>query len=339
MVGIYKITNIITQQNYIGQSIDIKQRWCKEKQSAFNPKSPAYNYPLSNAFRQYGLNNFTFDVVEECDKKDLDTKEIFYIKKYDGYTKGYNQNAGGHARNKSGPKPKLTRVSALQIIQILKTTTNSCKEIGQIFNVSGSTIESINNGKIWRQENEIYPIRIRKTKIVPKRKSTLNKKRTPPKTTNAIVYKCSVCGNEIKTNATYCRACAQIAQRRASRPTPLELAEKILSTSFIATGLEFGVSGKTIQNWCKSYNIPFHKKDLKKWYFEQMGIKEKLKEKDYSRAKRPVNQIDIKTNAVIATFDSQMAAAQFFNSKAHSHIGDVCAGKRKTAFGYKWSFT
>ena len=40
MIGIYKIENLINGHKYIGQSIDIEDRWTKEKQRAFLAKSP-----------------------------------------------------------------------------------------------------------------------------------------------------------------------------------------------------------------------------------------------------------------------------------------------------------
>ena len=46
MMGIYKITNLINGQCYIGQSINIQKRWTAEKNTAFNENREDYNYPL-----------------------------------------------------------------------------------------------------------------------------------------------------------------------------------------------------------------------------------------------------------------------------------------------------
>lgn len=70
--GIYKITNKINNHSYIGQSINIENRWAKEKSRAFNFNSDEYDKTLSRAFRKYGLNNFTWEILEECSKKELD---------------------------------------------------------------------------------------------------------------------------------------------------------------------------------------------------------------------------------------------------------------------------
>jgi predicted GIY-YIG superfamily endonuclease len=46
MFSVYKITNTINGRCYIGSSIHPEKRWRQHKNSAFNPHSPGYNYPL-----------------------------------------------------------------------------------------------------------------------------------------------------------------------------------------------------------------------------------------------------------------------------------------------------
>ena len=53
---------------------------------------------------------------------------------------------------------------------------------------------------------------------------------------------------------------------------------------------------------------------------------------------KKVNQIDIKTNNIIKTFSSINSARVELNKKHVDGIGLVCAGKQKTAYGYKWEF-
>lgn len=73
--GIYRIKNLINEKSYVGQSTNIEKRWNKEKTSAFNKNYASYDYPLSRAFRKYGIENFSFEVIEECSKEELDEKE------------------------------------------------------------------------------------------------------------------------------------------------------------------------------------------------------------------------------------------------------------------------
>lgn len=90
MVGIYKITNNINGKVYIGKSVDIKERWRQERY-----KQP--NKYFANAVKKYGLENFSFEVLEECSKEELDEKEKKYIEKYNStdINIGYNITSGG----------------------------------------------------------------------------------------------------------------------------------------------------------------------------------------------------------------------------------------------------
>lgn len=93
MYSVYKITNLINQKCYIGSSIQVEKRWQQEKNSAFNPKSNSYQYPLSQAFRKYGLKNFSFEIL----KNDFDTVQEMQeyehemIHFYNALKNGYNQ--------------------------------------------------------------------------------------------------------------------------------------------------------------------------------------------------------------------------------------------------------
>ena len=44
--------------------------------------------------QQYGLWNFSFEVLEECPRDQLNEKERYYINLYQSYDFGYNQNKG-----------------------------------------------------------------------------------------------------------------------------------------------------------------------------------------------------------------------------------------------------
>lgn len=64
MFQIYKITNNLNNMVYIGSSIDVERRWRQHKEASINEKDHHYNYPLMVAFRQFGIANFTFEVVD-----------------------------------------------------------------------------------------------------------------------------------------------------------------------------------------------------------------------------------------------------------------------------------
>ena len=99
--GIYKVTNNINQKVYIGQSVDIYSRWNHHKSCCKNKKCHEYNSPFYRALRKYGEDNFTFEILEQCDIEELDNKEIKYINQYNSFihfenSNGYNNSIGGN---------------------------------------------------------------------------------------------------------------------------------------------------------------------------------------------------------------------------------------------------
>lgn len=101
MTGIYKITNIINNKIYIGQSINIEERFSQHKKSYLQPYSKHYNCLIYRAFRKYGLENFRFEILEECKIEELSKKESFWIKYYNSYYNGYNMTFGGEGCTKT----------------------------------------------------------------------------------------------------------------------------------------------------------------------------------------------------------------------------------------------
>lgn len=97
MIGIYQILNKIDNRCYIGQSIHLEIR--KEEHFSELRRNIHKNKYLQNAFNKYGENNFQFNILEECSKDDLSSKEIFWIDYYGGYesSKTYNLTPGGYS--------------------------------------------------------------------------------------------------------------------------------------------------------------------------------------------------------------------------------------------------
>ena len=93
VTGIYKITNQVTKECYIGQSVDISKRWKDHAKCGLGIDTPAGN-KLYKAMQTYGIWNFSWEVLEQCSKDLLDEKEKYYIELYDSYNFGYNSNTG-----------------------------------------------------------------------------------------------------------------------------------------------------------------------------------------------------------------------------------------------------
>ena len=92
--GIYKITNLKTGEMYIGKSTDIKSRWQQHSKTVFNCGTIASSL-LHTKMGQYGIENFTFEVVERVEKDRLSEREKFYIDFYQTKEYGMNQKKGG----------------------------------------------------------------------------------------------------------------------------------------------------------------------------------------------------------------------------------------------------
>lgn len=91
--GIYKITNQLNDMCYIGQSVDIAKRWKDHAKCGLGIDAPASNQ-LYKAMQEDGLENFTFELLEECKQSELNEKEKYFIGLYQADKFGYNQTGG-----------------------------------------------------------------------------------------------------------------------------------------------------------------------------------------------------------------------------------------------------
>lgn len=87
--GIYKITNIKNQMVYIGQAVNIGSRWRTHVKRGLKAEEGTSNR-LYTALWEEGVENFTFQVINFCDRKDLTEREKFYISFYNSKEYGYN---------------------------------------------------------------------------------------------------------------------------------------------------------------------------------------------------------------------------------------------------------
>ena len=97
--GIYLITNRINGKQYVGQSINLIKRWNQHKTESRR------NVPrtiIDKALKKYGIENFDFDIILECDLDMLDKWETDMINLYDCVRpKGYNVNPTGRGLSDS----------------------------------------------------------------------------------------------------------------------------------------------------------------------------------------------------------------------------------------------
>lgn len=92
-MGIYKITNLQTDQCYIGQAVDVYKRWNQHCKAGLGIDTPVGN-KLYKAIQEYGLQNFAFELIIQCSQEDLNEKERYFIELYQSDLYGYNGQAG-----------------------------------------------------------------------------------------------------------------------------------------------------------------------------------------------------------------------------------------------------
>ena len=110
--GIYKIT-INDYYVYIGQSMDIKLRW---KQHLNQLKQNKHcNKKLQNVFNKYP-NLIKFEIIEKCDESELDSKEMFYIERFNTFNSdhGLNLSIGGDCGSRKYKTEEDAKVNALK---------------------------------------------------------------------------------------------------------------------------------------------------------------------------------------------------------------------------------
>lgn len=166
MFTVYKITNNINNKCYIGSSIRVEKRWQDHKNDAFNSNDEKYDYPLYQAFRKYGLENFSFEILKNdfSSAYDMEEYELEMIDYYDSYNSGYNQTRFTHC-SILDPKikqqvlekrsQKCAKVDLNEnILEIYSSYQDAGRRNG--YNNGASTIRNVCKGKISSINGEYF---------------------------------------------------------------------------------------------------------------------------------------------------------------------------------------
>ena len=115
---IYKITNITSGKIYVGQAVSHilnhkryrpyghEGRFRCHISEAFSTKKNQSHY-LNNAIRKYGVADFVVELIECCEIKNADEREIHYIKEFNSlFPNGYNLKNGGNVFTHSDESKK-----------------------------------------------------------------------------------------------------------------------------------------------------------------------------------------------------------------------------------------
>lgn len=87
--GIYKITNLENQKCYVGQAVNLADRWKQHIKRGVGADAPTRN-KLYPAMMAIGVENFSFEVIEECDREQLDAREDYWQDYFKAKEFGYS---------------------------------------------------------------------------------------------------------------------------------------------------------------------------------------------------------------------------------------------------------
>ena len=91
--GIYKITEISTGKCYVGQAANLSDRWKQHIKRGVGADAPTRN-KLYPAMIAAGPENFTFEVVEICDRSALDEREKYWTDYFKAQEFGFSIRKG-----------------------------------------------------------------------------------------------------------------------------------------------------------------------------------------------------------------------------------------------------
>ncbi len=208
---IYLITNKVNGKKYVGQHCgDSENRWRQHLRESLNLSN---NKPLYSSMRKYGLDNFSYEVLEEIPfesgQRELDLREIFHIhnqNSYIGNGHGYNLTLGGGGSMRAFCKTTETREDTYDwgqydkdgnLIKIWDNALDAAKELGinefrHMYHASDWHIGKGKHGKssggfMWYKlkNNEEFPKKITPLKDLPKEKAKKLRKLNIPKSSTS----------------------------------------------------------------------------------------------------------------------------------------------------------
>jgi len=157
MYYIYCYTNRLNNKKYVGKTNNIDRRKIEHLSNAFNKKSKDYNLLFHQKIRQYGIENFNFEILNKTEnKKEINDLEIFWIRELKCFIKenqGYNLTIGGDGNSCS----KLSETEILKIKELITSGIEYNLIVDQ-YNISKTFISNINYGKFFFNENITYPL-------------------------------------------------------------------------------------------------------------------------------------------------------------------------------------
>lgn len=152
---IYKITNLINNKIYVGQTNNFLRRKQQHINAAISNKGP--NKYLYNSMRKYGIENFAFEVIEYVDN--YNEREQYWIKFYNSNVPAFGYNIDFRELNKSHIGKK-SQNDMNQLYNDLQYSDISFEELAKKYHFKNiDNIRAINRGIYYYNSKFSYPIR------------------------------------------------------------------------------------------------------------------------------------------------------------------------------------
>ena len=299
--GIYMIQNKVNNKMYIGQAVDIEDRWGEHRRGLRGGYHT--NKHLQNSWKRDGEENFEFTILLECEESQLNTFEEYYILELMTYNDrvGYNKNYGGKSgRPTEEAKRKMSEANkGRQLSEETKRKISESQKGRQFSEETKRKMSESLKGKHHSEET--------KRKMSESQKGRQFSGETKRKLSEANKGKHH--SEEAKRKMSeakkgkYCGEKNHMYGKQLSEETRRKLSEA-------NKGEKHPMYGK------------HHSEETKRKISENMS--------------KPVVQIDPTTNKVINVFNSATKAEKQGFDKGN--ISRCCNGKRKTHKGYKWMY-
>lgn len=142
---IYKIENLKNGKIYIGLTNNLERR--RKRHFSDLRRKCHDNSFLQKEFNEFGEENFSFEKIFEgmTTEEEIGEKEKYYIKYYDSFRNGYNQNEGGNFGAANGGT-HLTQNDIYNILSALEFMSRPGAILSKYFGVSVQTISRIKHG-------------------------------------------------------------------------------------------------------------------------------------------------------------------------------------------------
>lgn len=154
---VYKVTNKLNNKVYIGKANDPQNRWKKHLYISKYGKKEYGFYYLHAAIIKYGKDNFSFEIIEECNNEnDALNKEIYWIKYYNSNNReiGYNLTNGGEGVSGRKYTDEEKKIKSDYMHLYWETHIHPCIGL-HISSEHKEKISKANSGKILNNDTKI----------------------------------------------------------------------------------------------------------------------------------------------------------------------------------------